>query len=129
GGVEEGHSEIDGRPDDLDPLLLLDGRAVARTQAHAAEAQRRHLQVALPEFALLHGALLRGCARRQAEQRPPAPPSVGARGHDVSTYRPLPATAITWGSPADSVSGGLVGELLGTGRCRRPGTGPGRSLP
>src|SRR5262249_33242420 len=117
GGVEEGDPEIDGRPDDLDPLLRLEGRAVARTEPHAAKAQGRHLKVALPEFALLHGALLWGCARRQVEQQPraggagqprvragaaaarfwkmakPSPPTLGARGH-VPIYRPPSAIAI-----------------------------------
>ena len=62
GGVEERDPEIDGRPDQRDPLLLLDGRAVAEAQAHAAEAERRHFQVALPELALLHCVLL-SCRR------------------------------------------------------------------
>src|SRR5436309_2865689 len=44
----------DGRPDQRDPLPLVYGRAVAEAQAHAAEPEGRHFQVALSEFALLH---------------------------------------------------------------------------
>src|SRR4051794_16524038 len=41
GGVEKRAPEIDGRPDDSDPLLFLDGLAVAETKAHAAEPEGR----------------------------------------------------------------------------------------
>src|SRR5262249_19844951 len=54
GGVEEGDAEVHGGADELDPLLFIDGRAVAEAQAHAAEAQGRHLQAALAECARLH---------------------------------------------------------------------------
>ena len=58
GGVEEREPLFNGCPDQLDAVPAVERRTVAEAQAHAAEAERRHFQVA--EFALLHE---RYCAR------------------------------------------------------------------
>ena len=57
GGVEERDAALDGRAEQGDHLLLVRRRAVAKAHAHAAEADGRDFQVALSEFALLHGSL------------------------------------------------------------------------
>ena len=54
GGVEEGDAALDGGADQRDTLLLLDGRAIAEAQAHAAEADGRDFQTTVAELALLH---------------------------------------------------------------------------
>ena len=59
GGVEERDAAFDGRPEQRDHLLLVHGRAVGEAHPHAAEADGRDFQVAVPEFALLHVFLLR----------------------------------------------------------------------
>ena len=56
GGVEERDPEIDGGADEPDPGLPVHSRAVAGTQAHAAQPQCRHFQVARTEFTRLHHA-------------------------------------------------------------------------
>src|SRR5438270_13086831 len=57
GGVEERDPAVEGRADQGDPGLLFDGRAVPVAQAHAAEPEGRHFEVALTEFTLVHFAL------------------------------------------------------------------------
>ena len=54
GGVEEGDAEVDGRPDQRDPLLLVHGRAVAEAHAHAAEPEGRDFQAAVAKCSFLH---------------------------------------------------------------------------
>src|SRR4029077_3916094 len=55
GRVEEGDAAGDGRSKQRDHLVLVGGRAVAEAHSHAAEADGRNLQVAVPESPLLHG--------------------------------------------------------------------------
>ena len=59
GGVEERDAALDGRPDQRDPVLLVDCRAVAKAQSHAAEPDGRDFQAAVSKFALLHRFLPR----------------------------------------------------------------------
>jgi hypothetical protein len=54
GRVEEGHAALDGRADEGDHLLSVGSRAVAEAHAHAAEPQRRDLQLARAQSTLLH---------------------------------------------------------------------------
>jgi hypothetical protein len=75
GGVEERDAAFDGLPDEGDHLLLVRSRTEAEAHAHAAEPEGRDLEVAAPQFSLLHFVLLRpfpaacdedsdACARR-----------------------------------------------------------------
>jgi hypothetical protein len=54
GGVEEGYAAFDGRSDQRDPRLFIDGRTVAEAQAHASESDRRDFEVGFSKFALFH---------------------------------------------------------------------------
>jgi hypothetical protein len=57
-GVEERHAEIDRGADERDSLLIVNGRAIAKAQAHAAEAEGGDFEAAVSEFSLLHIVLL-----------------------------------------------------------------------
>jgi hypothetical protein len=59
GGVEEGDTMVDGRPDELDHLRAIRRCAVREAHAHAAQADGRDLQPALSKLTLLHRPLLR----------------------------------------------------------------------
>jgi len=54
GGVEERHAPLHRRPDHRDALLPVRGRAEAGADAHAAEPDRRDLQVTVAKLPLLH---------------------------------------------------------------------------
>ena len=53
-GVEEGNAEIDGGVDEFDHFGFVGGGAVAKTHAHAAEAEGGDFEIACAEFAGLH---------------------------------------------------------------------------
>ena len=114
GGVEEGDPEIDGRADELDPLLRIDRRAVhGGTQAHAAQAQCRHFKVARSEFARFHvlpPSVIVGHPTRHRNSTAglrragiPIVPHSSLILHDLrkwSCRRPLPAGKLVTGTPA-----------------------------
>ena len=54
GRVEEGHPAFDGRADQLDRLLPVRGRTVAKVKAHAAEAERRDFETIFAECSFIH---------------------------------------------------------------------------
>src|SRR6476646_4247002 len=54
GGIKERDATLDGRTDNLNALLFVDGRTVAEAQAHAAESDGGDLQVGFSEFADFH---------------------------------------------------------------------------
>ncbi len=54
GGIEKRDTAFERRSNQRDHLLLIGKRRVGKAHSHAAEPERRHLQVALSEFALLH---------------------------------------------------------------------------
>src|SRR2546422_816975 len=60
GGIEKCDAAFDGRADERDHRLLVRWETVALAHPHAAEPERRDLQVALSEFAFLHWSLLQG---------------------------------------------------------------------
>src|SRR6266550_469971 len=60
GGIEERDAPFDGRANERDHRLLVRWETVALAHPHAAEPQRRHFQIALSKFALLHWSLLQG---------------------------------------------------------------------
>src|SRR6266513_139650 len=60
GGIEACDAAFDGRADERDHRLLVRWETVALAHPHAAESERRHLEVALSELALLHWSLLQG---------------------------------------------------------------------
>jgi len=53
-GVEEGDAALHGGSQERDRLPLVGSRTQAKAQAHRPEAERRALQVAVPESSLLH---------------------------------------------------------------------------
>ena len=57
GGVEEGDTAFERRPDERNSLLLVDRGTVAVAQSHAAEADGRNLESTVSKRALLHVAL------------------------------------------------------------------------
>src|SRR5271166_3284176 len=61
GGIEEGDAAFDGSMDERNHLLLVCGRTVGESHAHAAEAEGGDLEPTFSEFALLHGLVLPGC--------------------------------------------------------------------
>jgi hypothetical protein len=54
GCVEERDPTVNSRPDDSDAFLPWAGRAVAKADAHAAEANRRHLESAVAQCTFVH---------------------------------------------------------------------------
>src|SRR4051812_16407384 len=58
GCVKKRNALVHCGPNNLDALLSLGWRAIAGAQAHAAEAQGRHFQIAVSECALLHNLSL-----------------------------------------------------------------------
>src|SRR5439155_15882647 len=60
GGIEERDAALDGRADQRNHRLLVRRETVALAHAHAAEPQRRHLEVGLSKFASLHWSLPQG---------------------------------------------------------------------
>ena len=54
GGVEESHTELGGRPNQLDRVLPASSGPIAITQPHAAEADGRDFEVAAAQLALMH---------------------------------------------------------------------------
>ena len=56
-GVEEGDSAVHGSAQHRDHLRAVPGRPVAEAHAHAAEADGRDFELALPERAFLHRCL------------------------------------------------------------------------
>src|SRR6476469_9077877 len=54
GGVEEGHSAIDGGADELDPVILRKLGRVTKADAHAAKSDGRDFEAAAAEFTRLH---------------------------------------------------------------------------
>src|SRR6185295_17556792 len=52
-GVEQRDTALHGRVQQLDHFLSIGGLAVAMVHAHAAQAERRHLE-SISEFSLLH---------------------------------------------------------------------------
>ena len=67
GGVEERDAAFDGRPDQGNHLPLVGSRTEAEAHAHAAEPEGRDLEVAAPQFSLLHFVLLRPFSSGQNE--------------------------------------------------------------
>ena len=61
GGVEERHPARERLADQRDGLRLVQPRAVAEAQSHAAEAESRDLRAILAEFPLLHRFAPQGC--------------------------------------------------------------------
>ena len=55
-GVEESDTALESCAEQLDGFGTLQRRAEGVVEAHAAEAEGRHFQVAVAEFALLHVA-------------------------------------------------------------------------
>src|SRR6266850_1292736 len=55
-GIEECDAAFHGRADQRDHRLLVRWETVALAHPHAAESERRDLQVAVSKFALLHCA-------------------------------------------------------------------------
>jgi hypothetical protein len=54
GSIEEGYAAFDSGSDQRDPLLLLYGWAIAKTQPHAPEPDGRNFKIAFSELAFLH---------------------------------------------------------------------------
>jgi hypothetical protein len=54
GRVEKCDATVHGVAEKRDHLLLVFGRAIRKTHAHAAEAKSRDFQISFPKFALLH---------------------------------------------------------------------------
>src|SRR4029077_19482814 len=59
GGIEEGDAALHGRAQHGNHLLLVSGGAVREAHSHAAQAEGGDFQVAVSQFSLLHGDLLR----------------------------------------------------------------------
>ena len=57
-GVEKGDATIDGGADYGDRLFFVGGGAKAEAQAHAAQPDRRNLQVTVSKFSFLHFEVL-----------------------------------------------------------------------
>src|SRR5262249_47991748 len=53
-GIKKRDPAFDGRPNQGDHLLFIRRRAVAKAHSHTTEPERRHFQVAISQFALLH---------------------------------------------------------------------------
>ena len=64
GRVEERHPALERRVQQADRVRLVRRLAIGMAESHAAQAQRRHLETTLAEFALLHG---RYCRTEPAE--------------------------------------------------------------
>src|SRR2546427_11751877 len=60
GGIEECDAAFHGRADERDHRLLVRRETVALAHPHAAEPERRDLEIAVPQSALLHWWLLQG---------------------------------------------------------------------
>ena len=58
GRVEERDAGIDGCPNDRDAVFATRRLSVAEANAHAAEAERRHLQTVSSQYSLLHDVSL-----------------------------------------------------------------------
>lgn len=54
GGIEERHPLVNRGADQFDRLPFVGGRALAKTQPHAAQPQRRYFQPFAPQLACLH---------------------------------------------------------------------------
>src|SRR5215469_2613360 len=65
GRVKQSEAKLHRLADELDALLFAQGVAVAEVQAHAAEADRRHLKAA-SEYAFLHLLILPQFAVRRS---------------------------------------------------------------
>src|SRR5439155_16502414 len=61
GSIEECDAAFHGRADERDHRLLVRWETVALAHPHAAEPERRDLEIAVPKSALLHWSLLQGC--------------------------------------------------------------------
>jgi len=66
-GIEE-RPEVDGMPDHLDTVGVVDARAVAMAEPHAAEPDRRNTQTGIGESAIVH-ALFPSVLGRQLSSR------------------------------------------------------------
>src|SRR5581483_6183847 len=60
GSIEEGDAALDRGAQHVDPVLLVNRRAVAEAQPHAPESEGGDLEAAVAQFACLHFAPLRG---------------------------------------------------------------------
>jgi len=58
GGVKERDAPVNGCADDREAFFAARGRAVAETDPHATESERRYFQSAFAQGALLHGSVL-----------------------------------------------------------------------
>ena len=53
-GVEERHAAFDGGANHCNPMLPVSRLPVAEAESHGAVADRRHVQIAMAQFAFLH---------------------------------------------------------------------------
>ena len=87
GGIEEGDAALDGQSDQFDRPLCLRCQAIAKAQAHAAQAKGRDFKIVVSKFALLHKS--RCEAGDLAASAQPRHPRTGRKA------RPAPAEIVS----------------------------------
>lgn len=89
GGVEEGHTSLEGVADQLDAVLLRKSGAITLADTHAAEADGRNVEAAPAEFTGLHSQSFPNFAGRRLPRRVQA--AEGRRLRSASELRRLRA--------------------------------------
>src|SRR5262249_32810759 len=123
GGVEERDAQVEGPPDDGDGDVLVRRRAIAGSEAHASEADRRDLQPAAqpsPLHPILPARRRRTLrAKLGPETAPPGEARSAAAGSELDGAGEVEPAPETDRDAGDEAVAAAVAVHRGTGRRRR----------